>query len=201
MVQRVKERTGEPMGSGSGRPTDRRQVGFTLLAMLFLVAALGVGLAALGTVWETALRREKEAELLFVGDQYRLALESYYRSTPGQTKHYPRALEDLLSDPRFPNTVRHLRRLYRDPLSNSADWGLVRQGAEITGIHSLSTDKPMKSDGFILTYESFANAVTYRDWVFSISTSNTTAAQSGSTPAGAGKQNINSTPEAKKIAK
>jgi len=32
---------------------------------------MGVALAALGTMWHTASQREKERDLLFVGDQYR----------------------------------------------------------------------------------------------------------------------------------
>lgn len=153
------------MPSGS-RAWGAGQGGFTLLALLFVVAGLGVSLAALGTVWETALRREKEAELLFVGDQYRRALESYHLATPGKEKHYPTQLKDLLADPRFPNTVRHLRRLYRDPLSNSPEWGLIKEGEEITAIHSLSKDTPLKSEGFPKAYEAFNGASSYTDWLF-----------------------------------
>ncbi len=153
-----------PMWSGEG-PAGR-QSGFTLLGLLFLVALLGVGLAALGQVWETANRREKEAELLFIGDEYRRALESYYLATPGQEKHFPKTLRELLADPRFPNTVRHLRRLYRDPMTQSTDWGLVKQGEEITGLHSLSGDAPFKVDGFRKPYDAFKGAASYRNWVF-----------------------------------
>lgn len=153
-------RTGK-LGARTGR-----QDGFTLLGLIFLVALLGVGLAALGTVWETAARRDREAELLFVGDQYRRALESYHRASPGQEKHYPRDLKELLLDPRFPNTVRHLRRLYRDPVGQGGEWGLVKEEGEITGIHSLSTDTPLKTAGFNRPYDVFAGAMAYRDWVF-----------------------------------
>lgn len=157
--------TASPMRSGSPISVTG-QGGFTLLALLFVIAGLGVALAALGTAWETALRREKEAELLFVGDQYRRALESYHQASPGQDKHYPTRLKDLLADPRFPNTVRHLRRLYRDPLGGSEEWGLVKDGEEIVAIHSLSTDPPLKTEGFPKTYEAFNGAGAYRDWVF-----------------------------------
>lgn len=127
---------------------------------------LGLGLAGLGILWDTVSRREKEAELLFVGDQYRRAIARYHSATPGPEKQYPRRLEDLLADPRFPNTVRHLRRLYRDPVANSPTWGLVKEGEGIVGVHSLSERAPFKRAGFPTPYEGFAEAPDYRAWVF-----------------------------------
>jgi type II secretory pathway pseudopilin PulG len=144
----------------------RRAAGFTLLAVLFLVTIFGIGMAALGRVWETAARRQKEAQLLFVGEQYQRAIERYYSATPGGAKAYPRRLAELILDPRFPHTVRHLRRLYRDPISGSQEWGLVKDGDAITGVYSLSRDKPLKRAGFAAAYEVFADAASYRDWTF-----------------------------------
>ncbi len=144
-----------------------RHGGFTLIGLLFLIAGMGVALAALGSVWHTVAQREKEAELLFIGDQYRQALASYRRMTPGTVKNYPASLEDLLSDPRFPNTVRHLRRLYRDPMTGDKEWGVVRDTARnIVGVYSLSEKIPRKKAGFATGLESFADAQSYRDWVF-----------------------------------
>ena len=51
-----------------------RHAGFTYVGLLIAVAVLGVGLAAVGQVWSTAAAREKERELLFVGNQYRAAI-------------------------------------------------------------------------------------------------------------------------------
>lgn len=144
----------------------RQQAGFTLLGLLFLVAALGILLGAVGTVWETAARREKEAELIFIGDQYRRALESYYRASPGQMKRFPSSLAELVKDKRFPQTVRHLRRIYRDPMTNADQWGEVREGDEIVGIHSLALGAPLKQTGFPKVYVDFDGKETYQGWVF-----------------------------------
>lgn len=144
-----------------------RHAGFTLIGLLFLIAGMGVAMAALGTVWHTFVQRENEAELLFIGDQFGKALASYQRATPGTAKSYPANLEDLLRDPRFPNTVRHLRRLYRDPMTGGTEWGLERDTAKgIVGVYSLSDKVPRKRHGFALGQEAFAQAKTYRDWVF-----------------------------------
>jgi type II secretory pathway pseudopilin PulG len=144
----------------------RHHAGFTLIGLLLLLAVLGVGLAALGTAWQAARQREKEADLLFIGDQYRQALASYYRLGPGSDKHYPKKLESLLSDPRFPNTVRHLRRLWPDPITGG-DWVLLRDAeGGIQGVHSSSTATPRKTAGFPKEYAEFEGASQYSDWVF-----------------------------------
>ena len=140
-----------------------REQGFTYLAALFAVAILGGGLALAGEVWETSAKREKEAELLFAGDQYRKAIERYFLS--GQ-RQYPRSLEDLLKDPRRPGTVRYLRRLYPDPLTGK-EWGLVKApDAGILGVHSLSQERPLKVAGFRARDAAFEGAQKYSEWKF-----------------------------------
>lgn len=119
----------------------RRQRGFTYIGLLFVVMAFGAGLAAIALVWHTAARRDKEAELLFVGKQYRQAIASYYAS--GQ-REFPARLEDLLLDPRFPGIKRHLRRLYPDPITGTAEWGLVKFGDRIVGVYSLAPGVPLR---------------------------------------------------------
>lgn len=158
-------RSGERASGRVGKAID--QSGWVMLALLFLLAALGTGMAALGTVWSTAVQREKEAELLFIGREFIMALERYHRAGPGPEKSYPPSLEALVLDPRFPMPVRHLRRIYVDPMTGAPDWGLVRdaQGG-IVGVHSLSERAPLKVHGFPAGMEGFAAAMSYRDWVF-----------------------------------
>lgn len=115
---------------------------------MFLLATLGVGLAAMGVLWEITSRRQKEMELLFVGDQYRRAIQSYYQATLGTRKQYPKSLTDLLEDHRFPAMVRHLRRLYVDPMTASHEWGLVLKDGGIAGVHSQGQGEPFKKSGF-----------------------------------------------------
>lgn len=154
----------------TGKPLPRRrQRGFTLLGLLFLVAGLGVAMAALGTVWHTAGQREKERDLLFVGEQYRRAIESFW-TTPlpvGTPRRLPKDFAELLLDPRFPDTVRHLRRAYHDPMTGSTEWGLLKgPDGGIAGVYSLSEGEPFKRANFPVAYGQFGEAQTYRDWVF-----------------------------------
>lgn len=151
------------------KPPVRRieENGFTYLGVLAAVAVLGAVMGATVEVWHTSVVREKERQLLFVGQQYRQAIELYYRNTPGQKKSFPPTLEALLEDARLPGTQRYLRRLYRDPITNTADWGLARaEDAGIVGVYSLSTARPLKTAGFGPDDTGFEGADQYAAWVF-----------------------------------
>ena len=103
----------------------RGQSGFTYLWVLVAVAILGTGLAAASEVWSTLARRQKLAELEWVGAQFVQAIARYYESTPGVAKAYPSSLQDLLEDRRYVTTRRHLRTIYVNPFSGTADWELL----------------------------------------------------------------------------
>jgi len=138
--------------------------GFTYLTVLFAIAFMGLGLALTGEMWHTAVMREKEAQLLYVGNQYRRAIERYYLSGPRQ---FPRALEDLLKDPRKPNTQRYLRKLYPDPLTGKNEWGIVRApDGGILGVYSASEEKPIKTGNFGFANREFVEKEKYSDWRF-----------------------------------
>jgi type II secretory pathway pseudopilin PulG len=131
------------------------------VGLLLAVALAGVGLAAAGQVWSTAVQREREARLLAVGAEFQRALQSYYDASPG-TKVPPETLEALLDDRRIPGTRRHLRRIYEDPMTGRREWGLVRLGGRIVGVHSLSDARPFRG------LQEGKERTTYRDWVFQI---------------------------------
>lgn len=138
--------------------------GFTYLTALFIIAIMGGGLALVGQVWHTAAMREREAELLHIGNEYRKAIERYYLSGPRQ---YPRNLTDLLQDPRQPGTVRYLRKLYPDPITGAEEWGLVKgPDGGIAGVHSLSEGPPLKSAGFAVRDKEFEAKTKYSEWKF-----------------------------------
>ena len=161
--------------TATGRPGRHafRQGGFAYLLFLSLIVLMGAGLAAIGTHWDTAGQRTREQELLYVGNQYRQAIGRFYQLTPGPTKRYPASLDDLLKDPRVADTVRHLRRPFRDPITR-ADWGLVQapEGG-IMGIYSTSEQRPRKLANFDLpdrVFEEVAQLrgeqLRYTDWQF-----------------------------------
>ncbi len=154
--------------------------GYALIALLILVAIVGLTLGAVSTIWTTTSTRDKEQQLLWTGLQFRDAIGSFVRSSPGGAQ-YPKRLGDLLEDPRFPNLRRHLRQVYRDPFTGEANWGLVKNGDFIVGVYSLALGAPIKKAGFAAGLESFAEASSYGEWKFVYSGESVVATQ-GATP-------------------
>ena len=143
-----------------------KQRGFTYLTVMFVVAILLGGLALVGETWETSARREKETELLFIGNQYRRAIGLFYEATPGVVKRYPPELSDLIKDSRQPSTQRYLRKLFPDPMTGK-EFTIIR-GADggIQGVSSASQEIPLKIAGFRVRDASFEGAQKYSDWKF-----------------------------------
>jgi type II secretory pathway pseudopilin PulG len=145
----------------------RSQSGLAYLAFLCLVAILGAVLALAGVIWSTEQQREKERELLFIGHQFRHAIALYYERSPGYVKRYPPDFKDLLRDNRQVAMARYLRRVYRDPMTLAADWGVVRASdGGIMGVYSTSAGRPIKQANFAAADSGFENAGTYAQWRF-----------------------------------
>ena len=146
-----------------------KMAGFTFIGLVIIIAILGVVLLSVGEVWHIAQKREKEQELLFVGNQFRQAIKSYKLHSPGSIKQqaYPASLEDLLKDPRFPSTQRYLRKIYLDPITGGPDWGITTgPNGGIIGVHSLSEDTPIKQSNFRLSDKDFEGKTKYSEWIF-----------------------------------
>lgn len=142
------------------------QFGFTYIGLLIAIALVGVALAGTGVVWHAEARREKERELLFIGEEFRRAIGRYYERSPG-TKKYPTSLDELLRDPRYPDVQRYLRKIYLDPISGSSDWELVMApGGGIAGIFSPSDGEPIRQTNFPQIQSDFEGAARYSDWKF-----------------------------------
>jgi type II secretory pathway pseudopilin PulG len=115
----------------------RTQRGFTYLGVLLAIALLGIGLVAASEVWMTTAKRQRIEQLDWVGQQYVQAIGSYYESSPGSVKTFPKSLEDLLEDRRVSFVRRHLRQLYVNPLTGKLDWELIEApAASIRGVRA-----------------------------------------------------------------
>jgi type II secretory pathway pseudopilin PulG len=135
--------------------------------VLVVVALTGLGLAAAAEVYLTGVQRDKERELLFVGNQFRAAIARYRETRlAGGRQEYPPSLDDLLQDQRFPDLRRYLRKVHHDPVNGGAEWGVVRVAGRIVGVHSLSDRMPIKVDGFDTDNASFRGKQKYSEWVF-----------------------------------
>ncbi|WP_144400024.1 type II secretion system protein [Geobacter pickeringii] len=145
--------------------------GFTYLAAIMIVVIMGIMLGVSGQLWRTTMKREREEELLFRGQQYKAAMERWYK--PGGPGQPPPSslndLKDLLKDPHSTTTVRYIRRLYKDPVTGK-DFDVVRQpGKGIVGVMSTSEDEPLKAGGFPKGLEALEGANQYKKWLFALS--------------------------------
>ena len=151
-----------PRASRPGHPA-----GFTFIALLAAITIMGIVLGAAGKHWRNVMQREREAELLFRGDEYRRAIEKYYFAAPGR-QQLPASVEQLLKDDRFPQARRHLRKQYLDPITGE-EFVVIKDAAlgnRITGVKSSSEKKPLKIANFPEGYQDFENSSMYNEWEF-----------------------------------
>ena len=99
-------------------PSER---GVTLVAVLVMVAVSVVMMGKATTHWEGLLEREREAELIFRGEEYKKALETFQR----QNRRLPTKLEELIK-----TKPRSIRRLYKDPFNPDGDWVIIPAGSK-----------------------------------------------------------------------
>ena len=67
----------------------RSSTGFTYIAALVLVIITGIMLSVGTRLWATRMKREREKELIFRGEQYRTAIGNWYnwgQPQPGQAR-------------------------------------------------------------------------------------------------------------------
>jgi hypothetical protein len=113
-------------------------------------------------------RSRAERELLQIGAAFSDALQSYADATPAGMPPQPPSLKSLLRDPRFPGVRRHLRKLFVDPMTGKAEWGVVYLGDKvgILAVYSLSDAKPVKIGNFPVRYQGFQNRQHIFEWKF-----------------------------------
>ena len=148
----------------------RREGGFTYLGLVILVTVIGLVGAATLKVDALLRRAEAEEELLETGAAFSEALRTYAEATPKGQLPQPPSLQELLKDPRFPGVRRHLRKIFVDPLTGKAEWGIVwanpgeRRG--VLAVYSLSKAKPLKVANFDARFSGFENKQHVSDWKF-----------------------------------
>ncbi len=144
--------------------------GLAYLSLLIVLALLALAATASLRLGEAIQKREAEEELLWIGLQLRAALVSYANATPPHGKRLPTSLQDLLKDTRSSLPRRHLRKIYVDPITKQAEWGLIysADGSGIVGVHSLSNGVPIKVANFPIELKQLENQASYQFWVFLI---------------------------------
>ena len=103
------------------------EYGFTLIAVLLALALFTSGIAAAATVWHTAVQRSKEADLVFIGGEFKRAIESYYFATRARSGSRGKRWRTFCSTRAFRHRAPPAQDLHRPP-----HW----QGGVGTGHHA-----------------------------------------------------------------
>ena len=111
----LNQQRGRGSRSRSGVADQGRQ-GFTLVALVVITTVMTILVAAAMPMWSQIVKRDREAELVFRGLQYAEAIRVFQLRFGRQ----PVSLEELLSA-----KPRCLRQLWKDPMTDSGEWGLV----------------------------------------------------------------------------
>jgi type II secretory pathway pseudopilin PulG len=102
------------------RPVNDR--GYAMAALLVGMSVMAIMLSVALPVWRTAVQREREAELVFRGEQYAHAIELFSRRNGG----YPPNLDVL-------EQGRYIRKLYTDPMTGEGEFQPVYLGQPLPG--------------------------------------------------------------------
>lgn len=144
--------------------TRRAERGFAMAALLVSIAVMAILLSTLLPVWRTLATREKEAELMWRGQQYDRAIQLYRRknAAPGAPSI------DALVKGRF------LRKAYKDPITGQ-DFDTVAVNAGMP--NAPGVQQPPRGFGQLIggvrskskatSFNEPDGATTYNEWTFS----------------------------------
>ena len=108
------------MLNSSMRGRRKKQAGYAILAILFLLVILTLALMAVAPNVARQIQRDREEEMIHRGQQYARAIRKFYK----KTGRYPNSVKDLLDT----NHLRFLRREYKDPMTEDGKWRLLHVG-------------------------------------------------------------------------
>jgi type II secretory pathway pseudopilin PulG len=96
-----------------------RAAGYAMAALLVAIAVLAIGMTVALPAWRQAAQREKEAELVFRGQQYVRAIQLFQRKFAAA---YPPSIDVLVSQ-------KFLRKKYQDPMVEDGEFEVLYQGS------------------------------------------------------------------------
>jgi general secretion pathway protein G len=158
--------------------TFKRRPGFTLTEMLVTATILGILAGAAIPLAKVAVKREREIELRRALRTIREAIDAYKKladekkiEVDSDSDGYPPDLETLVNgvslkaDEKSKSTeerlIKFLRRVPRDPMTSSGEWGLLSSQDEPD---SLSWGEENVFDVYTRSRATALDGTPYRDW-------------------------------------
>jgi type II secretory pathway pseudopilin PulG len=107
------------------RVASRREAGVLLVALMVAMTVMMILLTASAQSWTAVMKREREEELIFRGNQYINALKLYAGDHGGT---FPTELKALME--KGPKGSRYLRQQFGDPFDPDGKWNLIYLGPD-----------------------------------------------------------------------
>jgi general secretion pathway protein G len=153
----------------------RTQRGFTLLELIVTMAILAILVASAVPLTRNNIKRQREEELRRNLRELRMAVDHFHMDcgkglfteleSDRYKECYPKKLEYLVEGMRQRGTVdktlRYLRRIPRDPMTNSLEWGFHSTEDDPSGD---SWDGENIFDVYTKSRETALNGTKYKDW-------------------------------------
>ena len=117
--------------------TDQREAGYSLVAVMAAITIMSIASAAALPAWKYVMQNEREEELIFRGGQIADAIRRF------QTKNgnaLPASMDVLVKG-------KFLRKPFKDPMSKTGEWRLLRQTrlrSSITSVHRGETARRLR---------------------------------------------------------
>ena len=104
-----------------GRHQRSSEAGYTLVMFVLVIAVMSIAMGVAVQTVSFQMQREREAELIFRGEQFIEAIR-LYKIKYGR---YPMQLKEI-----YEAKPRVLRKKWKDPITDSENWGIVFLGQE-----------------------------------------------------------------------
>jgi type II secretory pathway pseudopilin PulG len=171
---------------GQARALDER--GYAMAALLVTLAVMAIMLTVLMPAWRHEARREKEAELVFRGEQYARAIALFRAKNSQIPNALPPSVDVLVSG-------RYLRKKYKDPMTADGEFFVMPmatqaqpgmpQGPQAGGGRAGTFPQPARPGGSTVaiggimgvrskstenSLRSYRGATRYDQWMFTFNT-------------------------------
>ena len=101
--------------------------GYAMAALLVALAIMAILMSIALPVWRHEARREKEAELVFRGEQYARAIALFKFKNANIPNAFPPSIDFLVQN-------RFLRKKYKDPMTKDGEFVLIGGGSQQPGV-------------------------------------------------------------------
>jgi type II secretory pathway pseudopilin PulG len=109
--------------------------GYAMAALLVTLAIMSILMSVAMPVWRFEARREREAELVFRGEQYARAIALFRFKNANIPNAFPPSIDALVQG-------RFLRKKYKDPMTKDGEFVLIGVGSQQPGLNAPGAATP-----------------------------------------------------------